>query len=104
MLIVYEGYQTDISGFDHSPSAIRTDEETSNSSDCPHNLDDGYDGDISNSSTDYNIPIEDEINQTTTLCTGYAEAASRAAKHIASFYPTRFVVFCHFFPIFLECS
>ena len=57
-----------------------------------HTSDNCYDGDINNSSTDYNITMEEEIRQTSTLCREFVEAAARGTKRIASFYPTRFVI------------
>ncbi|XP_006567526.1 inositol hexakisphosphate kinase 2 isoform X4 [Apis mellifera] len=92
LLVVYEGCQMDFSGFGHSSSLLQMDEDSTNSSsisdDGPHTSDSCYDGDISNSSTDYNLSIEEEIGQTSTLHRGFDKAATREAKRIARFYPT----------------
>lgn len=95
MLVVYEGYQKDFSGFGHSPSALQMNEDSISSTfvnDDPHTSDGCYDGDINNSSPDCNVTMEKEISQTSTLRRGFAEATVKETKRIASFYPTRFVI------------
>ncbi|CAL7944107.1 unnamed protein product [Xylocopa violacea] len=90
LLVVYEGYQMDFSEFGNSSPALQLDEDSANSSfvsDGLHTLDGCYDSDISNSSTDCNVSIEEEISQTT-LHRGFGEATAIAAKNIATFYPT----------------
>ncbi|XP_026298608.1 inositol hexakisphosphate kinase 3 isoform X2 [Apis mellifera] len=98
LLVVYEGCQMDFSGFGHSSSLLQMDEDSTNSSsisdDGPHTSDSCYDGDISNSSTDYNLSIEEEIGQTSTLHRGFDKAATREAKRIARFYPTSYTGHC----------
>lgn len=90
LLVVYEGYQiNDFSGLNHSPSTLQTEEESTNSSfvdDVAHNSEVCYDADTSNSSTDYNLSIQEEISQAT-LHKGFGEAAARGAKNTAIFYP-----------------
>ncbi|XP_017756938.1 PREDICTED: inositol hexakisphosphate kinase 2 isoform X1 [Eufriesea mexicana] len=90
LLVVYEGYQVDFSGFGLSSPALRMDEESTNSSfisDDSHTSNRSYDGDISSNSADYNLSIEEEICQTTTLHRGFGET-SKGAKRIANFYPS----------------
>ncbi|CAK9827717.1 Inositol hexakisphosphate kinase 3 [Anthophora retusa] len=91
LLVVYEGYQMDFSAFDDALQ-MQEEEESRHSSfvgERPHTSEGCYDGDISNSSADYNLSLEEEIRQTTsTLCRGFDEAASRGAKNITNFYPT----------------
>ncbi|XP_043524166.1 uncharacterized protein LOC122536123 isoform X7 [Frieseomelitta varia] len=91
LLVVYEGYQREFSGGNHSLPVLRMNDESINSSfvtNDAHTSDNCYDGDINNSSTDYNITMEEEIRQTSTLCREFVEAAARGTKRIASFYPT----------------
>ncbi|XP_017791160.1 PREDICTED: inositol hexakisphosphate kinase 2 [Habropoda laboriosa] len=91
LLVVYEGYQINFSGFDDTLQ-MQEEGESRNSSfveERPHTSEGCYDGDISNSSADYNLSLEEEIRQTTsTLCRGFDEATSRGAKNISNFYPT----------------
>ncbi|XP_076683505.1 inositol hexakisphosphate kinase 1-like [Andrena cerasifolii] len=91
LLVVYEGYQMDdFSGLSQSPSALQMEEESTNSSfvdDVPHCSEACYDADTSNSSTDYNLSIQEEISQAA-LHRGFGEAAARGAKNTASFYAT----------------
>ncbi|XP_015436236.1 PREDICTED: inositol hexakisphosphate kinase 1 isoform X2 [Dufourea novaeangliae] len=91
LLVVYEGYQiNDFSGLKHSPSALQTEEESTNSSfvdDVASSSEACYDADTSNNSTDYNLSIQEEISQAT-LHKGFGEAAARGAKNTGSFYPT----------------
>ena len=88
LLVVYEGYQKDFSGFGHSSSALQMNEESISSTfvnDGPHTSDGCYDGDINNSSPDSNVTMEKEISQTSTLRRGFAEATVKETKRIASF-------------------
>ncbi|XP_003707612.2 inositol hexakisphosphate kinase isoform X2 [Megachile rotundata] len=91
LLVVYEGCQTDdLSGLGRSSSTLRMEEESSDSSfidDCPHSSEACYDGDTSNSSTDCNLSIQEEIGRTT-LHREFDETTSREAKNITNFYPT----------------
>ncbi|XP_076621112.1 inositol hexakisphosphate kinase isoform X3 [Colletes latitarsis] len=88
LLVVYEGYQTDnFSGLDHSSTGLQVQEESTDSS-FVHSSEACYDADTSNSSTDYNVSIQEEISQAT-LHRGFGEAAARGAKNTASFYPPR---------------
>ncbi|KOC64325.1 Inositol hexakisphosphate kinase 1 [Habropoda laboriosa] len=95
LLVVYEGYQINFSGFDDTLQ-MQEEGESRNSSfveERPHTSEGCYDGDISNSSADYNLSLEEEIRQTTsTLCRGFDEATSRGAKNISNFYPTRIMM------------
>lgn len=87
LLVVYEGCQMNFPQFGNSSSLLQVDEESTGSSvvsDGPHTTDGCYDGDISNSSTEYNVSIEEEIGNTTTLHKGFSEGA----KNITGFYPT----------------
>ncbi|XP_076221531.1 inositol hexakisphosphate kinase 1 isoform X2 [Nomia melanderi] len=91
LLIVYEGYEVnDFSGLNHSSSALQTEGESTNSSfvdDVVANTSEVcYDADTSNSSTDYNLSVQEEISQAT-LHKGFGEAAARGAKNAAFFYP-----------------
>ncbi|XP_043264002.1 inositol hexakisphosphate kinase 1 isoform X2 [Colletes gigas] len=90
LLVVYEGYQTDnFSGLDHSPTGLPVEEESTDSSyvdQVAHSSEACYDADTSNSSTDYNVSIQEEISQAA-LHRGFGEAAARGAKNTASFYP-----------------
>lgn len=75
-------------------------EESSDSSfidDCPNSSEASYDGDTSNSSTDYNVSIEEEIRRTA-LHKELDGTTARDGKNITNFYPTRFVInyFCSF--------
>ncbi|XP_043590439.1 uncharacterized inositol polyphosphate kinase C970.08 isoform X3 [Bombus pyrosoma] len=91
LLVVYEGYQKDFSGFGHSSSALQMNEESISSTfvnDGPHTSDGCYDGDINNSTPDCNVTMEKEISQTSTLRRGFAEATVKETKRIANFYPT----------------
>ncbi|KOX74669.1 Inositol hexakisphosphate kinase 2 [Melipona quadrifasciata] len=91
LLVVYEGYQWEFSGVNHSSPVLRMNDESINSSfvtNDAHTSDNCYDSDINNSSTDNNINMEEEIRQTSTLCREFVEAAARGTKRIASFYPT----------------
>ncbi|XP_071859731.1 inositol hexakisphosphate kinase isoform X2 [Bombus fervidus] len=97
LLVVYEGYQKDFSGFGHSSSALQMNEESISSTfvnDGPHTSDGCYDGDINNSSSDSNVTMEKEISQTSTLRRGFAEATVKETKRIASFYPTSYTGHC----------
>ncbi|XP_043524162.1 uncharacterized protein LOC122536123 isoform X3 [Frieseomelitta varia] len=97
LLVVYEGYQREFSGGNHSLPVLRMNDESINSSfvtNDAHTSDNCYDGDINNSSTDYNITMEEEIRQTSTLCREFVEAAARGTKRIASFYPTSYTGHC----------
>lgn len=95
LLVVYEGYQMDdFSGLSQSASALQMEEESTNSSfvdDVPHCSEACYDADTSNSSTDYNLSIQEEISQAA-LHRGFGEAAARGAKNTTSFYATRCVI------------
>lgn len=100
LLIVYEGYEVnDFSGLNHSSSAIQTEKESTNSSFVndvvAHTSEVCYNADTSNSSTDYNLSVQEEISQAT-LHRGFGEAAARGAKNAAFFYPPRFVAINYF--------
>ncbi|XP_043590438.1 uncharacterized protein LOC122571139 isoform X2 [Bombus pyrosoma] len=97
LLVVYEGYQKDFSGFGHSSSALQMNEESISSTfvnDGPHTSDGCYDGDINNSTPDCNVTMEKEISQTSTLRRGFAEATVKETKRIANFYPTSYTGHC----------
>ncbi|XP_029052923.1 inositol hexakisphosphate kinase 2 isoform X1 [Osmia bicornis bicornis] len=92
LLVVYEGCQTDdeSSGHDRSSTTLRMEEESSDSSfidDCPNSSEACYDGDTSNSSTDYNVSIQEEISRTT-LQKELDGTTARDGKNITNFYPT----------------